>query len=51
MVLYRDEDPTFYSLDPDPAQLKKKNPNPAPDPTLIRNEEKKIFIFYVPRRA
>ena len=29
----RDEDPTFFSTDPDPdsAQLK-KNPDPAPDP-------------------
>ena len=39
----RDEDPTFVSLDLDPAQLKKKNPDP--DQTLIRNEEKIIFIF------
>ena len=40
---FRDEEPTFLSLDPDLAYLKKKNP--APDPTLIRNEEKNIFIF------
>ena len=39
MVLGRDEDPTFFSLDPDPAQLREKNPDPAPDPTLNRNEE------------
>ena len=53
----RDEDPTFLSMDPDPAQLKKKYPDPDPakqrkknpdqtqDPTFIRNEEKNIFIF------
>ena len=35
-----DEDPEFYSTDPDPAQLKKN-----PDPTLIRNEKKRIFMF------
>ena len=28
----RDEDPTFFSTDPDPAQLK-KIPDPDPDPT------------------
>ena len=35
----------IFSVDPDPAQLRKKNP----DPTLIRNEEKNIFIFKVGR--
>ena len=30
--------------DPDPAQLE-KNPDPTPNPTLNRNEEKNIFIF------
>ena len=39
----RDEDPTFISLDPDPAKLKMKKP--APDPTFIRNEEKKYLYF------
>ena len=30
----RDEDPTFFSTDADPAQLKKNpDPNPTPDPT------------------
>ena len=38
-VLLRDEDPTFFSMDPDPAQMEKKNP----DPTFNRNEEKNIF--------
>ena len=40
----RDEDPEFFSTDPDPdpAQLKKI---PDPDPTWNRNEEKNIFIF------
>ena len=28
----RDEDPEFFSTDPDPAKLK-KNPDPTPDPT------------------
>ena len=37
--VYRDEDPTFFSTDPTPAQLG-KNPDPTPDPTLNRNEEK-----------
>ena len=39
-VRARDEDPTFFSMDPDPAQLKKN-----PDLTLNRNVEKNIFIF------
>ena len=51
MIIGRDEDPKFFSSDPDPAQLEKKNrirfswrkksdPDPAqaPDSTLIRNE-------------
>ena len=38
--LHRDEDRTFFSLDTDPAQLKKN-----PDPTLIRNE-KKIYLYF-----
>ena len=40
------EDPKFISPDPDPdpAQLKKKS-DPAPDPTLIRNEKKNIYIL------
>ena len=29
---FRDEDPEFFSTDPDPAQLK-KIPDPDPDPT------------------
>ena len=35
----------FFSLDPDPAQLR-KNPDldPTPDPTLIRNEEK-VYLY------
>ena len=33
----RDEDPTFFSLDPDQI----------PDPTQIRNEEKNIFLFWI----
>ena len=37
----RVKDPTFFSLDPDSAKHKR---NLAPDPTLIRNEEKNIFI-------
>ena len=41
-ILVRDDDPILFSLVPDPAQLKK---NPGPNPTLIRNEEKNIFIF------
>ena len=32
MIKIRDEDPTFFSTDPDPAQLK-KNPDLTPDPT------------------
>ena len=32
VVLSRDEDPEFFSTDPDPAQLK-KIPDPTPDPT------------------
>ena len=34
-VMYRDEDPEFFSTDPDPdpAQLRKKIPDPTPDPT------------------
>ena len=34
--------------DPDPAQLK-KIPDPTPDSTLNRNEEKNIFISEVGR--
>ena len=37
---FRDEDPTFFSMDPDPAQLEKN-----PYPNLNRNEEKNIFII------
>ena len=37
-IQYRDEDLNFFPSDPDPAQLKKKS-DPAPDPTLIRNEK------------
>ena len=36
MVFCRDEDPEFFSTDPDvdPAQLKKiPDPDPTPDPT------------------
>ena len=34
----------FFSMDPDPDQLRKKNP--GPDPALNRNEEKKyIYIL------
>ena len=40
-VFNGDEDTALFTLDP--AQLKKKNP--APDPTLIRNEEKKYLNF------
>ena len=40
----RDENPTFFSMDLNPAQLE-INPDPAPDLTLNRNEEKNIFIF------
>ena len=29
----RDEDPEFFSTDPDPAQLTKKIPDLTPDPT------------------
>ena len=36
----RDEDPNFFPLDP--AQLKIKS---DPDPTLIRNEKKKLCIL------
>ena len=45
-LLAKDEDQTFFSTDPDPAQLE-KNPDPdtTPDPTLNRNEEKNISIF------
>ena len=32
VLLDRDEDPEFFSTDPDPAQLK-KIPDPDPDPT------------------
>ena len=39
-IFIRDEDPTFFSMDPDPAEK-----NPVPDPTLNRNEEKNIFIL------
>ena len=42
----RDEDPEFFSTDPDPdpgpAQLKK---NPDLGPNWNRNEEKNIFMF------
>ena len=31
----------FFSLDPDPAKLKIN-----PDPTLIRNEEKNIYLYF-----
>ena len=40
-LFIRDENPTFFSTDPDPAGKK----NADPDPTLNRNEEKVIFIF------
>ena len=48
----RDDDPTFFSTDPDPAgkrmririRLKK---NADPDPTLNRNEEKIYSYFRV----
>ena len=33
----------FFPLDPDPAQLRKKNP--APDPALIGSEEK-IYLYF-----
>ena len=33
----RDDDPKFFSSDPDLVQLKNKS-DPDPDPTLIRNE-------------
>ena len=39
MPRVRDEDPTFLSTDQ--AQQEKN-----PDPTLNRNEEKNMFIFY-----
>ena len=42
MHISRDEDPTFSSMDPDPAQLE-KNSDPDPTPTLNRNEEKNII--------
>ena len=43
----RDDDPTFFSLDPDPAPLKKNpDPDPTPDPTFIRNEEKKKYSYF-----
>ena len=38
----RDEDPIFFSLVPDPAELRK---NSDLDPTLIRNE-KKIYLYF-----
>jgi len=39
-----DEDPTFFSMEPDSAQPRKKSgPDPTPDLTLIRNEEKKYI--------
>ena len=45
-----DEDPTFFSTDPDPAGEKMRirirlEEKADPDPTLNRNEDKKIFIF------
>ena len=50
-VKTRDEDPTFFSTDPDPTgkkmriQIRLKKKNADPDPTLNRNEEKNIFKF------
>jgi len=44
LVKTRDEDPTFFSTDPDLARLK-KNSGSGSD----RNEEKNIFIFKVGR--
>ena len=41
-LLPRDEDPTFFSTDPDPAG--KKNAELTPAPTFNRNEEKNVFI-------
>ena len=38
-ITVRDEDPTFFSTDPDPTGEK----NVDPDPTLNRNEEKKYI--------
>ena len=38
-IYSRDEDPTFFST------AEEKNPDPTPDPTLNRKEEKNIFIF------
>ena len=41
IFICRDEDPTFFSMDPVPAELEKN-----PDPTSNRNEEKKyIYIL------
>ena len=40
--LTREQDPTFFSIDPDPNPGQLEN---SPDPTLNRNEEKNIFIF------
>ena len=47
-VKIRDEDPTFFSTDPDPAGKKMRiwirlKKNADPDPTLNRNEEKKYI--------
>ena len=39
----RDEDLTFFPMVQDPAQLERKNLDPAP--TFNRNEEKNTFIF------
>ena len=49
-VMSRDEDPTFFSTDPDPAGKKMRirirlKKNADPDPTLNRNEEK-IYSYF-----
>ena len=41
----RDEDPTFFSKDPDPAQLEKYSGSDSGS-TLNRNEEKKIYLYF-----
>ena len=43
----RDEDPTFFSTDPDPTQLEKK-PDPDPDPRP-EIEMKKKYICVLGR--
>ena len=49
-LYFRDEDPTFFSTDPNLAGKKiriRLKKNADPDPTLNQNEEKNIFIFHV----